>query len=110
MLRLVSEGKAPDHPARLRVSIGGAVALPVIQHHHPLRTEGHALRMPVEQAIGRDAFLASRLNFNATEPIPAPFDDVPAGSLATSNRTLAGQHDVAAGPQDPSTPDGLSAR
>src|SRR5437588_9133047 len=107
MLRLVSEGKAPDHPARLRVSIGGAVALPVIQHHQPLRTEGHALRTPVEQVIGGDAFLASRLNFNATEPIPEPFDDGAGGSLATFYSVQAGQHGGGEGAKRPRTVYGL---
>src|SRR5260370_17257327 len=107
MLRLVPQGKAPDHPARLRASMGGGVALPVIQAHQPLRTQGHAVRTPVEQVIGRDAFLASRLNFNDTEPVPERFEDGAGGSLASFYRVLAGQHGVGEGAKEPSTVDGL---
>src|SRR5438105_90204 len=71
------------------------------------RPQGHALRTPVEQVLGRDAFLASRLNFNATEPIPEPFDDGAGGSLGTFYRVLAGQHGVGEGAKEPGTVDGL---
>src|SRR5437588_10496236 len=63
--------------------------------------------MPVEQVIGRDAFLASRLNFNATEPIPEPIDDGAGGSLAPLYRVLAGQHGVGEGAEEPGTVDRL---
>src|SRR6266480_3294891 len=107
MLLLVPEGKAPDHPACLRVGIGSAVALPVIQHHQPLRTQRHALRMSIEQVIDRDALLAGQLNFNTTEAIPKPIDNGAGGSLSTFYRVLTGQHGVGEGAKEPGTVDGF---
>src|SRR5205814_7762980 len=102
---VVLEGQSPNHSASLRVGIGSAIALPVIQYHQSIRTCWQVLCTLIQQVIEADALRTCFWNESSTEILSKPFDDRTSGDLTTFYYILTRNYSVGEGAKEPRTMD-----
>src|SRR5215813_8332212 len=90
MRRPMLECETGDYTARIRIGVGRAVALEVVEYHQPFRARRQGLRLRIELVVA-DAF--GQQTFE-------PVDDRTCGGLSTLDDVEIGNHRVGIGSPD----------